>query len=808
MAAEAVQQERDTIRALKRLSMGGGGSLALDPELSFGIEHELENMQTESINGNAGPGLAGSSKGDRSVPSIHRRKSSSVSSLSSETSFLDDDDDEEDLTLVDQTKNEEEESGNDGLKVDAEKLLWVPANSHPSIAPDRFKRHVQNALDDMNQKITGSSKRSNSLPSLKELTDELDKLTEMAGLEANDAITLARSLSSASSYSHRLLSKENSLLNRDSGVNRRQSENSINQSETESDIDEDAPIFASSNSLKRNKWNTYSRQRRGTNRDKPAQQSSPLSGGKQFDDAPGPISKNVIQPASHTQVEATESKQQQQQQRKPSLQEQMLNHQQRQRAHRRPSLPQHPEPRLNSSNRGQQLNRSHSDITSEYSYASQDPHKASARTNHSRNRHAGSIINLESDSDNSLKAQVPSDASHSPNPYHKKNPVPTHQPTSQQMSSHQSDWRPAPQPISKDAPASEGTQRNVSNGDGIVIPGPEPKALSAAPITPIFSIGSKKESKSKEFLNLFKMKRSISPKVKDKKTQQELINDENSPFIESSENSDTVTPLDSNNSKQSQFQDFQVEFNQQQQGHRSSPKVSVQKVKSEPLKDKSPQRPTLKNGSSFKFSKQKKILQDSVKMLPSKNMGKTTQKNQIVTSEVYPNATKYRTSPTSPTFERQRGTTEAQPHQQESSAIPPSDQQSQGQQPPLIPHRQKEELQKKLSLESLNAAASSSSQRPNAPQKFTDSPFGFPLPPLSQSTIIMLDYRFPIHVERAIYRLSHLKLGNTKRPLRQQVLLSNFMYAYLNLVNHTLYLQQLEEGTQSEEEQEQEQEVE
>jgi hypothetical protein len=72
----------------------------------------------------------------------------------------------------------------------------------------------------------------------------------------------------------------------------------------------------------------------------------------------------------------------------------------------------------------------------------------------------------------------------------------------------------------------------------------------------------------------------------------------------------------------------------------------------------------------------------------------------------------------------------------------------------------------------------------------------------------MLDYRFPIHVERAIYRLSHLKLGNTKRPLRQQVLLSNFMYAYLNLVNHTLYLQQLEEGTQSEEEQEQEQEVE
>ncbi|ODQ82545.1 hypothetical protein BABINDRAFT_164320 [Babjeviella inositovora NRRL Y-12698] len=80
--------------------------------------------------------------------------------------------------------------------------------------------------------------------------------------------------------------------------------------------------------------------------------------------------------------------------------------------------------------------------------------------------------------------------------------------------------------------------------------------------------------------------------------------------------------------------------------------------------------------------------------------------------------------------------------------------------------------------------------RPNQPIEFTDSAFGFPLPPPSQSTLIMLDYRFPVHVERAIYRLSHLKLANPKRSLREQVLLSNFMYAYLNLVNHTLYLLQ------------------
>lgn len=80
--------------------------------------------------------------------------------------------------------------------------------------------------------------------------------------------------------------------------------------------------------------------------------------------------------------------------------------------------------------------------------------------------------------------------------------------------------------------------------------------------------------------------------------------------------------------------------------------------------------------------------------------------------------------------------------------------------------------------------------KPNQPIEFTDSAFGFPLPPPSQSTLVMIDYRFPVHVERAIYRLSHLKLANPKRSLREQVLLSNFMYAYLNLVDHTLHLEQ------------------
>lgn len=44
-------------------------------------------------------------------------------------------------------------------------------------------------------------------------------------------------------------------------------------------------------------------------------------------------------------------------------------------------------------------------------------------------------------------------------------------------------------------------------------------------------------------------------------------------------------------------------------------------------------------------------------------------------------------------------------------------------------------------------------------------------------------YRLPIHVERAIYRLSHMKLANPRRPLHQQVVISNFMFWYLSIIN-------------------------
>ena len=48
-----------------------------------------------------------------------------------------------------------------------------------------------------------------------------------------------------------------------------------------------------------------------------------------------------------------------------------------------------------------------------------------------------------------------------------------------------------------------------------------------------------------------------------------------------------------------------------------------------------------------------------------------------------------------------------------------------------------------------------------------------------------LDYnwtRFPLIEERAIYRMAHIKLANPRRALYSQVLLSNFMYSYLDKV--------------------------
>ncbi|ORY93231.1 hypothetical protein BCR43DRAFT_526825 [Syncephalastrum racemosum] len=88
--------------------------------------------------------------------------------------------------------------------------------------------------------------------------------------------------------------------------------------------------------------------------------------------------------------------------------------------------------------------------------------------------------------------------------------------------------------------------------------------------------------------------------------------------------------------------------------------------------------------------------------------------------------------------------------------------------------------QKKFGLSSLFSRKTSSKEHPTPPppQKTNSmpAPKDFQLNRINQN-------RLPIHLERAIYRLSHMKLANPRRPLKEQVLISNFMFWYLSIVN-------------------------
>ena len=65
------------------------------------------------------------------------------------------------------------------------------------------------------------------------------------------------------------------------------------------------------------------------------------------------------------------------------------------------------------------------------------------------------------------------------------------------------------------------------------------------------------------------------------------------------------------------------------------------------------------------------------------------------------------------------------------------------------------------------------------------------VPPASPQPQGVNNYsRYPIHVERAIYRLSHIKLANPRRALYEQVLISNLMFWYLGVINKTQQPQQ------------------
>lgn len=49
-----------------------------------------------------------------------------------------------------------------------------------------------------------------------------------------------------------------------------------------------------------------------------------------------------------------------------------------------------------------------------------------------------------------------------------------------------------------------------------------------------------------------------------------------------------------------------------------------------------------------------------------------------------------------------------------------------------------------------------------------------------------METRYPLATERALYRLSHMKLSNPRRPLQQQVIISNLMFWYLSVIHSSL----------------------
>ncbi|KAJ7115888.1 hypothetical protein C8R44DRAFT_880294 [Mycena epipterygia] len=83
--------------------------------------------------------------------------------------------------------------------------------------------------------------------------------------------------------------------------------------------------------------------------------------------------------------------------------------------------------------------------------------------------------------------------------------------------------------------------------------------------------------------------------------------------------------------------------------------------------------------------------------------------------------------------------------------------------------------------EAAQALLGQSQRAPRSPGP--PSPMGVPPGMMGGAGGINNYSRYPIHVERAIYRLSHIKLANPRRPLYEQVLISNLMFWYLGVIN-------------------------
>ncbi|KAH3688878.1 hypothetical protein WICPIJ_000123, partial [Wickerhamomyces pijperi] len=484
LAAEIVQQERDAIRALKRLSMGGG-AFNIDPDFQIAIESEYN---TEVVN--------------HTLEKKQRRKSSSSLSSDNEDSertLINDDNDKTDIRPQQQqqpiSSNDlptitVSESDSPSLKaivnnqkiikkLDTEKLLWVPAKSHPKIAPERFRRHVQNTLEDFKESNDNNSdepdeikrirriKKKSSIPSLQELTDELDRLSEMAGLAATDAVTLARSLSSASfniQQQEQLGGTRETKSAPASPVDPFAAKDSSGNL-----VDEDAPILGYGNSLRRNQFSTYSRSTRvkRNNKNDIKTEPTPNVTGDSKPQSTRPLATEKLSPVDKENIEIEPTRSADEQAR-PWFGKLELS----------------------------------DDSSDEQKDERDQPSSGSAgrRMNHSRRRHAGSVISLDNnqpvnEQNETLKLFHEPSKDTTTTTSLQTHFVPSSLPTSQPSFKYSGDAT-----VKKYEPLTPNLQENVFlDTESEVESETEP---TVAPVTV--------KSKSKEFLSLFRKKRSVS----------------------------------------------------------------------------------------------------------------------------------------------------------------------------------------------------------------------------------------------------------------------------------------------------------
>lgn len=743
-ASQAMEQEMNVVKALKRLSIGN--SLSYDPDLPL-ADTEFVDLNYLDIH-------CSSSLSSRS-------SDSSSSSLSKEQ--------------VDSSDVIPEEDYDDVI-LESNKLMWVPATAHPKLAPDNFRKYVKATVEDITTKLDHTRSKRSSLstestdnqnqevfrseiekrPSLRELTTELENLSHLAGMDSTDAVTLARTLSS-STLGYTEVEKEYgasdlSSLSRSNSMTASQRRRSSLHNEVKPEtVDENLPL-AKENGLKRARWTTYRKSgssKYGRRQPEPLQiRQSPV----QVEPQQGEIVHAQQRRASAGHVVSVQNPHVVPVQNPPS-----------------PTEPNQP-PGQGGYSQSAQAANSHPYRSERAHPQPAHPQPSLTPKNIPKNTHSKSVISHHrrvTPPPKSPSAELP------PLPKTEKSKKPgwnwlNRSKVREKESNH-----------SRNRHGMATLNRNGSRSSSS-LSSDESVRETTPPSSPTPDASGERKT---SFSNIFRFRKTSDP------VPEEPSNFELKSFSKATHNASKPAdaPL--------------------------PPEPPMREPIREPIQEESENQQLVHNSSVKRVEVADRIPQRAPERIPQRaperiEMAERTSERveRAERAERAPEGVESERGPDLPSarpklarsvqpLERSVERSGAPPPEsvvpntpQPESTLDPKQQELQQQQA----IRQRQQLDAFTPTEVLrkNLMQSHRNMRPNQPLEMRDSAFGFPLPPVSRSTLIMLDYRFPIHVERAVYRLSHIKLADPKRPLYQQVLLSNFMYAYLNLVNHTLYLQQ------------------